>query len=736
MHFADMESTPTIAFRNRLNLPVHSIKPCIAMSRTLIALLIVLLWAPSAQAQTAEDLFQQAVRVERLTGNTEAAIALYEQIVEEHSDERELVAKALIRVGNAYEAEGSKKAENSYRLVLEMYAELEPMASEAASGLARVTFPPSTNQNQLLPGGTVFLPTTEGFEFWGAAFSDDGSLMVSNDEDSKDIVIYDRATGESQLYDYAPDVPTAEKWVEYSRLSPDNSLVAFGSWVGEGDHDGEIRLLDLKTGEARPVLQLADYFREIYGIEILSGNPQVHDWTTSGDSVLVYLWATMGEGRDVYNDLAMVSTRDGGFRQVIGNGAFDGFGWELTCLSSDSKYVFADLWVDDKAYIDRIDVQSGTREHWREARKGQEIALHGCTKDGQVLYSLDRFGVSGLFVGDQEDLLDSNVDSRISLFPQNTSAILSSHEGDVAYYGRDLEHSVLLFDVDLETGQVTGNSQVISEGFATLGNFSPDGDKLVFHKAGSEGELVIKDIQSGAERTTILGNRHAAFSWAQDGRHIVATGLGNQREVFLYDSEDGRLVGSIPESDSIRGAGPGLTATSIMMSNRATRCFFSKDVVSGQESPYACLPEDSPNNLFLRMAANGTNSVAIAVDSAEVKFYLITSPENELRLILSDHNSKAPINWLQWAGENHIVWGRRDLESAFHMSGLTSLNIKTGETKEVFPEIQEVLRLGQYYFSPDGSRMVANVDTCPDCFGAPSGLTMVHRALEKQQSSN
>lgn len=708
------------------------------MSRIVLALLAFILLVPTSQAQTAEDLFQQAVRVERLSGNTEAAIALYEQIVEEHSDERELVAKALVRLGNAYELQGSKQAANSYRLVLEMYAELEPMASEAASGLARVTSTTTQEQFEIAPGNEFIPPTADGFQFWGAGFSDDGSLIVTDNTNSKSIVVYDRRTNESKHYDYAPGASFDHKWVEYSRLSPNNKTVAFGSWVGEGDHDGEIRLLNLDTGKARPLLQLADYFREIYGVEILRGNPQVHDWTASGDSVLAYLWASMVQGRDVgYNDLAMISVKDGGFRQVLGNGAFNGFGWELTCLSTDDRYVFADLWSGDEAYIGRIDVNTGNVDKWRKGEQGQQIALYGCTNRGKILYSSGRFGVASLFAGDQEALGDGVQDERISALPENASAILSSQEGDVGYYGQEVDTRLLLFEVDPISGRVNGDSQTLNDRWVTIGNFSPDGSKVLFHRPGSGGDLVVRDIQTGAETTTQLGNRHAAFRWAMDGKHAMAIGLGNQREAFLYDTEDGELLGSIVVTDSTRDTGPGLTPTSIMMANLSTGCFYSQDVITRDITPYSCLPPSALPVQSLRTAEDMSKSVAIAGDSVSAELYLITSSDEEPTLIYTEEYGDEPPNWIQWAGTDHLVLGRRAGEgNPLTISSLFSLDTKTGETREVYSEIQDVLRIQRYHFSPDGRHMVALVDNCPACFGAPDGLTIMHRALDINASSN
>ncbi|MFT5142565.1 MAG: tetratricopeptide (TPR) repeat protein [Rhodothermales bacterium] len=76
---------------------------------TLTALL-----SPDALAQTGEDLLQQAVRTERLSGNLDAAIALYEQIVEQYAGDRDLSSQALLQLARAYESLGRTEARKAY----------------------------------------------------------------------------------------------------------------------------------------------------------------------------------------------------------------------------------------------------------------------------------------------------------------------------------------------------------------------------------------------------------------------------------------------------------------------------------------------------------------------------------------------------------------------------------------------------------------------------------------------
>ena len=61
-----------------------------------VCILLVCIFGHNVQAQSGYDLFQKGLVAERSQGDLEEAIQLYQQIVEDFSDDHALVAKALI----------------------------------------------------------------------------------------------------------------------------------------------------------------------------------------------------------------------------------------------------------------------------------------------------------------------------------------------------------------------------------------------------------------------------------------------------------------------------------------------------------------------------------------------------------------------------------------------------------------------------------------------------------------
>ena len=71
--------------------------------------------------ERAQDLFQQALRMERVAGDLEGAIRLYQEVVE--TGDRPLGARALIRIAESYEKLGQQGAQDAYARVIQDFGD-------------------------------------------------------------------------------------------------------------------------------------------------------------------------------------------------------------------------------------------------------------------------------------------------------------------------------------------------------------------------------------------------------------------------------------------------------------------------------------------------------------------------------------------------------------------------------------------------------------------------------------
>jgi Tol biopolymer transport system component len=132
-------------------------------------------------SQSAQDLFQKALTLEREVGNLQEAISLYEKVVAA-SGEAELAARAQLRIGICYEKLGMQEAQNAFQKVIDNYPrQLEEVraAKERIARLARATreisAKPSFRKIQIPanPGNGVLSPDGKRL-----AFASEGSLWV------------------------------------------------------------------------------------------------------------------------------------------------------------------------------------------------------------------------------------------------------------------------------------------------------------------------------------------------------------------------------------------------------------------------------------------------------------------------------------------------------------------------------------------------------------------------------
>jgi Tol biopolymer transport system component len=104
----------------------------------LTAILAVTAFALGALApQSGYDQFQKALSKERVEGNLEAAIALYQMVIDGTKDES-LAAKAQLRIGICYEKLGSREARKAYQRLIAAYPGQKEEVALARDRLARL----------------------------------------------------------------------------------------------------------------------------------------------------------------------------------------------------------------------------------------------------------------------------------------------------------------------------------------------------------------------------------------------------------------------------------------------------------------------------------------------------------------------------------------------------------------------------------------------------------------------
>jgi len=101
---------------------------------------LLLISNTASSQQTAGELFEKALYVEEAQGDLEKAIELYQKILKQFPENREIAAKAQLHIGICYEKLGLKKAQNAFQKVIDNFPERQEevaIAKERIAALSR-----------------------------------------------------------------------------------------------------------------------------------------------------------------------------------------------------------------------------------------------------------------------------------------------------------------------------------------------------------------------------------------------------------------------------------------------------------------------------------------------------------------------------------------------------------------------------------------------------------------------
>lgn len=106
------------------------------MKRGMAFAAMMVLAAAFVSAQSAPDLMQQALELERGRGDLDAAIRLYQRVLKEFSADRPMSAMALLQLARAQELRGQDQARKSYEELLAKYPDQTEVVARARSRLS------------------------------------------------------------------------------------------------------------------------------------------------------------------------------------------------------------------------------------------------------------------------------------------------------------------------------------------------------------------------------------------------------------------------------------------------------------------------------------------------------------------------------------------------------------------------------------------------------------------------
>ena len=462
-------------------------------ARSVTAMLCAALFAlfalpATAQAQSASDLFQRALRVERVEGDLEEAIRLYRQVVE--LDDRALAARALLRIGESYDLMGREGAEQAYRRLVSEFADQTAEADTARSRLAaiaRIASPPSTAETDRL---SLRLLWPDGPWTPGGPTRDGKELIYADVVPGREFSLAARAfaTGEDRIL----KAEGGDTYPIDSSVSNGGDKVAF-QWI-PGPWQPQLRVIGVDGTGERILIENGT-------VEIDYLTPL--EWTPDDREILVdVVWM------DGHRSIGLVSVADGTMRTLRSfTGPEDGSAKHFS-LSPDGRWVAYEAGTEQSMADIVVLATDGSAS--RKLISHPALDLHPIwAPDGRhLLFVSDRGGSVDLWA---TRVVDGNVDGD-AFVVQREIGMLSTPLGftdDGSLFFVRFAGGGDIFAAELDENRVVGEPERVVHVYQGYNNgpaWSKDGSRMAYVSrrspilsGGNGANLIVRDEATGLE---------------------------------------------------------------------------------------------------------------------------------------------------------------------------------------------------------------------------------------------
>ncbi len=488
----------------------------------LLLAFFAVLYAAGQKNDQAELQLKAAMNKELVDGDLKGAIEIYQKIISGYSNNRPVVAQALVQMGQCYEKLGRAEARGAYERVLREFAEqaepsrLARQRLAALAGTASLTAGADITIRRVWSGSRV--------ETNGSPSPDGRYLSISDlaPGSAGELAVLEIASGRMRRL-------TNKAMLMGSKWSPDGGRIAYMDWMSYPE-------LKIIGSDGSGVATLA------------WGEPL--DWSPDGRFILAIDYRNHPKSSET---LALVSVADGSFT-VLGTSE-NRISSQSAGFSADGKYIVYDIKQQKEAserdiYIIPIDGKQGMPLVKHPAN---DWLLGWAPGSEIVLFASDRSGTRDAWA---VRVADGKPQGEPVLIRKEIGPIIRigfAREGSFYY-----AHPVTTMDVyesslDLAKGMVVEPPQKVIrpvEGINFNAEWSPDGKYLAFvsmHEAGSASwnsyVVCIRSEQTGEVRevTPPIRSPYFGIHWSADGRAVFASIEDKTiRGLFKIDIQTGK----------------------------------------------------------------------------------------------------------------------------------------------------------------------------------------------------
>ena len=670
------------------------------------------------QAQNAQQLFQKGMIQEEGEGDLNEAIEIYNSIVNDANEDRELRAKALLRVGICYEKMGNLKARRSYQKLISEYSDQKDIVSLGREKLNGLTKLDPVLKKEGIVAAEVWSPNESGSSY---GISPDGRYINYIDWNEISIKIKDLSNGTTHTISNEGTWTKPVEFPDKSIWSPDGKQLAY-YWFEA--NISELHIVNLDGSDNR-----------VIATGLPGNGPWPVTWSRDGKYILVYIRGEQDEaGKNPDQKIVLISVTDGTKRDLKHLKDLD-FGGHID-MSPNGKYIVYTLdqnentaakdiyilsmdgsvdqklvgdtandtdpkWSPDGKEILFLSNRYGSNDLWRlkiengnaagvteivKPNMGDRIYLGGFTYDEALYYKSSNIRSDIYTVNlDEKSGDDYMKPNKISILQEKMNRNPSwSSDGRYIFYYRwqNFRHDLLgeeyhITIYDTKTKEIR-NIKTNLYGGQNLGvaTWSPDDKQLLFHG------MIAKDFQYGfftfdidsKKITTINSIKNTTrsdFTWRFDSNHTFSN---DGKSIFTISSDQRRII-------KIN-----------VNTKKETTIFTGKDEI-----------------LQFRLSNDNSQIAYGYMGNSRNEMYIVPTSGGESRKILTTKNGTTPWDYYWGKNDEYIYF----LEGRFrNVKKIMRISVNGGNPEE-FVNLKTVFPGGEITrvkIHPEGKHLVVALD--------------------------
>jgi Tol biopolymer transport system component len=452
--------------------------------------------------QQGKLLLEQATKKELIDGDLKGAIEIYQKVLNLQAVPREVMAKALLHLGQSYEKLGNSEARKAYERLVREFADQPEETKVARARLA------------ILGGHDCAMRVRQ---VWAGPDEDllgaptrDGHYLTLQDWPSENLAVRDLATGQKRRLTNKD--PRSLEFAMHSVPSPDDKEAAY-TWYNK-DNFYDLRIVGLDAPNPRV----------LYADAGLSYLDPV-DWSPDGRNILAIFYL-----KDKGSQIALVSATDGTARILK---TFEREAPDRARFSPDGRYIAYDLPQQEGSSSHDIFLlpTEGEREIPLVQHAANDVVFDWTPDGKRLLFGSDRSGTMGAW---WIPIVDGKPDGTPELVKpdlgQDVRPLGFTRDGSYFYNVRTGMSEVHIAELDVATGKLLAGPTLATQRFAgsnSRPDWSPDGRRLVFLSQRGPGvwgarAICVRDTASGEVRELRSKlDRVVSVYWYPDGQSLL-----------------------------------------------------------------------------------------------------------------------------------------------------------------------------------------------------------------------